>query len=517
MTPHDQPLHSRAEVLRRGIAAAGLLAALGERVVPWLHDPRRERDLDAASDPRLREVPLRGRTLARGEDTPRSRSSGCTGRGPARSASGSARAVASAPGSRRSSTRRPTATGRGGAADGDSAPLSGRARWTRSSTASRARCARLRRPLRRLRARGRARSRIGRDPADHPARGLGRGRVDRARGPLVRVGADARDHPSHRRQEPRHAGGVRGGRPGDPGLPRRVERLERHRLQLPRRPVRPGLRGSRRRDRPPRDRRARALVQHRVDRDRPARELRQEGPDRGGAGRACGPARLAARPRPCRPDRAGRRWAARRHGAAGRFGAPGRERDRVPGREGVPRARRALAGCATRSDCRSCSTRSVATEGGDAPALHRTPVRAQALAGDRDRPGRYDRRDGLRPRRLDRLDVGDRGPAGRPVRLLDRRARRGASGQRHDRTRPGTARRRRRRHRRDRRAPPACRAGSPPGRGSSVPGIGRPRSCAGPRPASAPRRLPSWYWPWFAWQNQLDEWARAYGRRSRPT
>ena len=38
MTPHDQPLHSRAEVLRRGIAAAGLLA-VGERVVPWLHTP----------------------------------------------------------------------------------------------------------------------------------------------------------------------------------------------------------------------------------------------------------------------------------------------------------------------------------------------------------------------------------------------------------------------------------------------------------------------------------------------
>ena len=70
MTPHDQPLHSRAEVLRRGIAAAGLLA-VGERVVPWLHTPA----ASATSLPRAtlvsREVPLRGRALARGEDTPR--------------------------------------------------------------------------------------------------------------------------------------------------------------------------------------------------------------------------------------------------------------------------------------------------------------------------------------------------------------------------------------------------------------------------------------------------------------
>lgn len=44
-----------------------------------------------------------------------------------------------------------------------------------------------------------------------------------------------------------------------------------------------------------------------------------------------------------------------------------------------------------------------------------------------------------------------------------------------------------------------------------------PKTLRGSRPASAPRRLPSWYWPWFAWQNQLDAWARAYGRRSRST
>lgn len=84
MTPPEPPLHSRAEVLRRGAAATLGVVALGERLVPWLRVPA----ASAAPPPRAtlvtREVPLRGRTLARGEGTPRFTLVGLHWQGPGR-------------------------------------------------------------------------------------------------------------------------------------------------------------------------------------------------------------------------------------------------------------------------------------------------------------------------------------------------------------------------------------------------------------------------------------------------
>ena len=111
----------------------------------------------------------------------------------------------------------------------------------------------------------------GRCAADRLPRGLGRGRVDPARGAPLRAERPRRRRPSHRRLERLHGGGVGGDRPRDPRLPRQGQRLERHRLQLPRRQVRQGLRGPLRRHRPERHRGARGGVQHRLRRRRRAR------------------------------------------------------------------------------------------------------------------------------------------------------------------------------------------------------------------------------------------------------
>ena len=105
----------------------------------------------------------------------------------------------------------------------------------------------------------------GRDAADRAAKRLAGGRVDpQGEAGLRRHAADGATSTTRpgRTRYSRLAGA--GGRPGDRGLPREGERLERHRLQRARRPLRHGLRGTVRRHRPERRRRAREGVQHRA-------------------------------------------------------------------------------------------------------------------------------------------------------------------------------------------------------------------------------------------------------------
>ena len=116
------------------------------------------------------------------------------------------------------------------------------------------------------RSRPRAHGLAGRLAEDHAPLGLERERGDPPPCTEVRQGRLLRDHPPHGRVELLRAGGVARDRPRHRALPRARERLERHRLQLPRRQVRPGVRGPRRRNRPERDRRAGAGLQHRLGR-----------------------------------------------------------------------------------------------------------------------------------------------------------------------------------------------------------------------------------------------------------
>jgi hypothetical protein len=73
-------------------------------------------------------------------------------------------------------------------------------------------------------------------------------------------------------------------------------------------------------------------------------------------------------------------------------------------------------------------------------------------------------------------------------------------------------------------APPPISGGTPPsptrpeGIPRNIPGWARslrawhlsPRSQRGARPRS-PRPLPSWYWPWYRWRNQMDRWEAQFG------
>ena len=273
----------------------------------------------------------------------------------------------------------------------------------------------------------------------HP-RGVACERRDPARRPALRRPRVLRRRPPHGGLELVHGCAVARDRPRDPALPREGQRLERHRLQLSRRQVRPGVRGPDRRHRPQRRRRARRGVQLRVDRRCHDRQLRRDVDHSGRAARARVAARLASRRRARRPALARQLVVRRqpevpaRHAreAARDLGPPRHRVHELPRDAAVREAaehRRAGRGDrpaeALRPDGQGLARR--------ADRLHRAPLGARRVGGDRAQRGREGSRDRSRGRRDHLVDVGLAGCGACLVHLDDGGGLRHPPGERHDR------------------------------------------------------------------------------------
>ena len=207
---------------------------------------------------------------------------------------------------------------------------------------------------------------------------------------------------------------------GDRALPREGKRLERHRLQLPRRQVRQRVRGSCRRHRPQRDRRARPGVQHRLRRGRGDRQLHVAHDHSGGRERPRPSARLAAGRRARRPARTGHLdvSAATRNTAGARpvlLRAIAGHRDTgfttCPGRRPLQ-----AAAAISPTEVASIGLPKLYAPVGHGRArradpVHRAPLEPGALGGDRSQRRRRDGRARAPAGRGRRLDLGLAGRA----------------------------------------------------------------------------------------------------------